>query len=138
MSKNKVTNGWKRCGAFKKSQPHAIKAWGPSQTLTSTTFIESCLNTSKKHLLTSKLVSMLECKLTPIPPTSTTQWKVCKRSANLSASLPSAFNCTHQYNHLLLFLQKMTISSIWESVLWGKSLFTNNVLSSCCLSCLSR
>ena len=33
-------------GHLKKSWPHAIKAWGPSRTLASKPFKESCLNTS--------------------------------------------------------------------------------------------
>jgi len=30
ISKNKVPNGWKRRGEFKKGYTHAIKTWGPS------------------------------------------------------------------------------------------------------------
>ena len=78
MSKNKVRNGWERRGALKKGKPHAIRHAGPSQTLKSKTFKESCMNTSTKYFLNSKIVSKLECKLPTISATkwATTKWEV--------------------------------------------------------------
>ena len=76
MSKNKVPNVWETRVHFKKGQPHAIKGMRPKQNFDIKTFEKSCLNTYKKYVLDSKLVSKLECKLTT--KISTTQWKVCK------------------------------------------------------------
>ena len=50
ISKNKAPNSWEIRVHLKKGQPMPFMAWGPSRTLTSKTFEESCLNTSKKYM----------------------------------------------------------------------------------------